>query len=83
MAYSGVWETLKNPNFEKISVFEGCDGSRMPKMHSGEVQNIFEKFLNVFHFLNTPSPLSERILKYLYQTWAKNDIMRKIENLKI
>ena len=34
---SGVWETLKNPNFEKISVFEGCDGYRMPKMHSGEV----------------------------------------------
>ena len=36
-AKSGVWETLKNPNFEKISVFEGCDASRMPKMYSREV----------------------------------------------
>ena len=36
-AKSGVWKTLKNPNFEEISVFEGCDGSRMPKMHSWEV----------------------------------------------
>ena len=83
MAYSGVWETLKNPKFEEISVFEACGGSRMPKIHSGEVQNIFEKFLNVFHFFTTPWPLSERILKYLCQKWAQNDIMRKIENLKI
>ena len=36
-AKSGVWETLKNPNFEETSVFEGCDGSRVPKMHSGKV----------------------------------------------
>ena len=44
MAKSGVWETLKNPNFEKIWGFEGSDGPRMPKMHSGEVQNVFEQF---------------------------------------
>ena len=42
-AKSGVWETLKNPNIEEILDFEGCDGSRMPKMHSGGVWNIFEK----------------------------------------
>ena len=36
-AKSGVWKTLKKPNFEKISVFEGFDGSRMSKMHSGGV----------------------------------------------
>ena len=39
MAKSVVLETLKKRNFEKISIFEGCDGSRMPKMHSGEVEN--------------------------------------------
>ena len=33
MASSSVRETVKKPNFEKISFFEGCDGSRMPKMH--------------------------------------------------
>ena len=65
MAYSGVWETLKNPNFEEVSIFEGCDGSRMPKMHSGEVSNIFEKFLNFFQFFTTPWPFSARILKCL------------------
>ena len=40
MAKSGVWETLKNLDFEKIVIFEGFDGSsrsRMPKMYSGEV----------------------------------------------
>ena len=37
MAQSGVWQTLKNPNFEEISIFEGCVSSRMPKMHSGGV----------------------------------------------
>ena len=37
MAKSGVWETLKNCNFEEISILEGCDRSRMPKMDSGEV----------------------------------------------
>ena len=34
---SGVWKTLKNPNFEEILIFEGCGGSRMTKMHSGGV----------------------------------------------
>ena len=37
MAKSGVWETLKNLNFEKILIFEGFDGSRMHKMYSEEV----------------------------------------------
>ena len=37
MAYSGVWETLKNPNFEEILVFEACGGFRMRKIHSGEL----------------------------------------------
>ena len=36
-AKSGVWKTLKNPNFEEILIFEGCGGSRMTKMHSGGV----------------------------------------------
>ena len=36
-AKSGVWKTLKNPNFEEIMIFEGCGGSRMTKMHSGGV----------------------------------------------
>ena len=64
IAYCGVWETLKNPNFEEILVFEGCYGSRMPKMHSGEVSNIFEKFLNFFQFFTIPWPISARILKF-------------------
>ena len=37
-------KTLENPNFEEISVFEGYDGSKVPKMYSGEVSNIFENF---------------------------------------
>ena len=44
MAKSGLWETRRNLNFEKIMIFKGFDGSRMPKMYSGEVSNIFENF---------------------------------------
>ena len=64
-AKSGLWGTLKTPNFDEISIFEGCDGSRMPKMHSGGVSNIFEKFLNFFQFFTTPWPFSARILRFL------------------
>ncbi len=59
------WETLKNPNFQESLVFEGCDASRMPKMHSWEVLNIFEKFLNFFHFFTTPWPFSASVLKFV------------------
>ena len=64
-ARSGVWKTLKNRNFEEIPIFEGCDGSRMPKMHSGGVWNIFEKFLNFFQIFITPWPFSALILNFL------------------
>ena len=37
MAYSGVWETLENPKFEEISIFEACGGSRIRKMYSGGI----------------------------------------------
>ena len=37
IAESGVWKTFESPNFEKILFLGGCDGSRMPKMYSGEV----------------------------------------------
>ena len=37
MGQSGVWKTLKKTNSEEISIFEGYDGSRMSKMHSGGV----------------------------------------------
>ena len=29
-----MWKTLKNPNFDKIWIFEGCGGSRMSKIYS-------------------------------------------------
>ena len=32
-----IMEIAKNQNFEIILFFEGCDDSRMLKMHSGEV----------------------------------------------
>ena len=94
MAKSGVWETLKKPIFQKISIFEGCDGSRMPKMHSGSVQNIFEKFLKFFKFFTTPWPFSARILKFLSESepqiaqsgvWQtmKNPNLRKFRFLRV
>ena len=64
MAKSGVWKTLKNPNFEQICFFESCSGSRMSKMHSWRVSNMFEKFLNFFHIFITFGPICARFLKF-------------------
>ena len=64
MAYSGVWESLKNPNFQEISVFQARDGSGMPKTHAEENYNIFEKFPNFFHFFIIPCACSDRLLKF-------------------
>ena len=82
MAYSRVWVTLKNPHFEKISIFEGCDGSRMPKMHSGGVWNIFEKILNFSHLFTTPWPISRKLLKLLGPKGAQNGLIWYVETLK-
>ena len=81
MAESGVWKTLQNPNFEEILIFEGCGGSRMTKMHSGGVQNIFEKFLNFFIL----SPLldlaiSAQKIEIFMPTRALNGQIRCMEN---
>ena len=80
MAKYVLWETLKNINFEKILIFEGFDGSRMLKMYSGEVLNIFEKFLNFFQFFTPPWPFSARILKFLGPKWAQNGLIWCVGN---
>ena len=80
MAKSGVWETLKNANFEKMWHFEGRRGSRMPKIHFWGVLNMFEKFLNFFHFFTTPWPFSARILKFLRPKRAQNGLTWCMEN---
>ena len=85
MAKSGVWETLKNPNVEKISVFEGSDGPRMPKMHSEEVQNVFEKFLNFLSFFNHSLAILSRWFEILKPKnglkMAKSGVWETLKNL--
>ena len=44
MSSSDVRKPLENLNFEVILVFEDCDGSRMPKMHSGEFRIFLKNF---------------------------------------
>ena len=55
---SDVWETLKNPNFEKMYVLKVVMVLGCPRCILGKFRMFFEKFLNVFYFFTTPSPLS-------------------------
>ena len=80
MAKSGVWKTLKNPKFEQIRFFEGCSGSRVSKMYSWEVSNMFEKFLNFSHNFITFGPFSASVLKFLGPQWTQNGQIWCMEN---
>ena len=86
MAKSAVWETLKNLNFEKILIFEGFDGSRMPKMYSEEVLNIINKFLNFSNFFITLSAFTAKVLNFQAKNESKmikSDMWENLKNLNL
>ena len=79
-----MWKTLKKSNFEEISVFEGYNGSRMPKMYSGGVQNIFEKLLNFFTFFHHPLAMFRKRFEMsrpkMSPKWPKSGVWKTLKN---